>query len=478
MPITNAAASPPAVVVLIPLALAAAVMWASLRWMRPDGPPAAVRAATAVRAAAGVVLVAVTMLASEGVAFRLGFVAIVFVGAIGLHILVNWSGELSLAHAGFIGVPAFAVAQLSSHTVLTPVLFFPVGVVVGVGLGLIVAVAALRTRGLQVALVTLAVGIAINQFLFVRTWVIGPPVGLEIPVPSLFGVDFRTSRSLLPVLAVFVVIAVLAARALLESKVGRALSQLRSNPDAAAAAGIPVALYRSGVYATAGAFAGLAGSMYVMWVGRVSPKAFPLNLGFNYLVIATLAGKGGLLGVALSALLLEGGRLFSILPQNLTLYLGPIALIYNVTRFQEGFNGVLRRTRKQLSDERRLRGMRSMLNTVSSWQRPERAIRLQTVLGILAVVAGFAGVALAWYHAGNTDQVWIQNQEIVSGGLGGLGLIVLGSALLVRDALLHGRAVFQRMLETPPAENGSVPRTAEPPTATRRPKASTTRKGR
>ena len=56
-------------------------------------------------------------------------------------------------------------------------------------------------------------------------------------------------------------------------------------------------------------------------------------------------------------------------------------------------------------------------------------------------------MVLAWYHAGNTDQVWIQNQEIVSGGIGGLGLIVLGSVLLLRDALLHGRALQGRSAE-------------------------------
>jgi hypothetical protein len=54
-------------------------------------------------------------------------------------------------------------------------------------------------------------------------------------------------------------------------------------------------------------------------------------------------------------------------------------------------------------------------------------------------VGGFGALALAWYHAGNTDQTWIQNQEMISGGLGGLGLIVLGGALLIRDALLSRR---------------------------------------
>ena len=71
-------------------------------------------------------------------------------------------------------------------------------------------------------------------------------------------------------------------------------------------------------------------------------------------------------------------------------------------------------------------------------------MRLPVIVASLLIVGGFAAMVVAWYHAGNTDQLWIQNQEIVSGGLGGLGLIVLGSMLLVRDALLQGRAFVSR----------------------------------
>ena len=452
--------------------------------LRRFPPPKAVSrltvpAASLTRAGAAAAVIALALVAGEATAYKLGLIAIVFVGAIGLHILVNWSGELSLAHAGFIGLPAFVVAQLSLHAHVSPILVLPLGVVAGACLGLVVALAALRARGLQVALVTLAVGIAISRFFFVRSWVIGPPAGLHIAAPSLFGLRFETSRSLLPVLIVVVVMAALASRSLLESKVGRALSLVRSNPDAAAAVGIPVAFYRGVVYGIAGAFAGLAGASYVLWVQRVSPKAFPLDLGFTYLVIAVLAGKGALTGVALAAVLIEGGQVFSILPRDFALYAGPVALIFNVTRYQEGFNGLLRQTRQQL--ERKVRLMGAEARTAEDGRGGRGwggwGIRLPVVIAGLLVVAGFTSVALAWYHAGNTDQIWIQNQEIVSGGIGGLGLIVLGSVLLLRDALLQGRAAVGRSSpEVAGAEGeldwlegtGSEPATAE--TVRRRPR--------
>ena len=65
----------------------------------------------------------------------------------------------------------------------------------------------------------------------------------------------------------------------------------------------------------------------------------------------------------------------------------------------------------------------------------QHRIRIPSVIGGALVAVGFAAIALAWYHAGNTDQVWVQNQELISGGIGGLALVVLGSALLVVDWL-------------------------------------------
>ena len=151
--------------------------------------------------------------------------------------------------------------------------------------------------------------------------------------------------------------------------------------------------------------------------------------------------EGGLAGLGLSALFLEGGQLFSIVPQSLALYLGPIALIYNVTRYQEGLNGLLRKM-GQRGIRRRQRAV-----TAPDPQAPQpavrTAVRLPVVVAGAVIAAGFIALGVAWYHVGNSDQVWIQNQDIVSGGLGGLALVVLGSALLIRDALLRGRALVE-----------------------------------
>jgi branched-chain amino acid transport system permease protein len=391
------------------------------------------RATSVTQLVAVAVAVGAISLLGEAPTFKIGLVGIVFIAAIGLHILINWAGELSLAHAAFIGVPAFLVAQVSAHGRVSPILLLPVGAVFGAIFGLVAALPARRAKGLQVALVTLAIGIAVDQFLFLRTWVVGPPNGLSIPTPSLLGVRFETNRSLLPVLAVVVGLAYVVTSALLRSKIGRAFAYVRSNEAAASAVGIPVAVYRTAAYSIAGAFGGLAGSTYVMWVQRVSPRAFPLSLGFTYLVIAVLAGKGDLIGLVVAVVALEGGRVFNVLPHGVALYIGPVAVIYTMTRQPAGLNGGLKKLTQSLHKRNTDRWRLPML------KQPKNLppISISMFLGVLSIAAGFGTIALAWDHISRTNQLWVQNQEILSGGLAGVGMIIVGSALLVRDGLVR-----------------------------------------
>ena len=69
--------------------------------------------------------------------------------------------------------------------------------------------------------------------------------------------------------------------------------------------------------------------------------------------------------------------------------------------------------------------------------REAAASRVGLTLGgaVLAIVAGFVAIGLAWYHSGNTNQLWIQNQELISGGVGGLALVLVGVGLLICDQL-------------------------------------------
>lgn len=278
---------------------------------------------------------------SELTVFNAGLVAIFLVATLGLHILVNWAGELSLAHAGVVGLPAFVVVAVSEAHGISPIYLLPVAVVVGAGTGAIVGLPAMRSRGLEVALVTLAAGITLDRFFFTKTWLVGSAGGRKSAPLTLAGLDLATSRDRYPLLIAITAAALIAAWALMHSKVARAWYVVRASPEMAASLGIRSASYRVLAYAISGGFAGLAGGMFVMWVERLSGASFPTGLSVTYLVMAVLAGRGYAGGVAVAAVGFQGGQL--LLPVGLgeaLTYVAPVALVFNVTRYPDGFNGL------------------------------------------------------------------------------------------------------------------------------------------
>jgi branched-chain amino acid transport system permease protein len=237
-------------------------------------------------------IVLLPLLGREVIVYKAGVVLIFFVAAIGLHVLVNWAGQLSLAHASMVGLPAFCVLALSEAHGISPIYLLPVALVIGALVGAVVALPTLRAKDLQVALVTLVAGIAINRFFFTQTWLVGRAGGRAAATPRLGPLRFDTSRSLYPLLVLIVVVTVLVAWAFMHSKLARAWFWVQANPAAASAFGIPVVVYRIGAYAIGGAFGGLAGGLTVMWVQRLGQDAFPATLSFGYLLTAVLAGPG------------------------------------------------------------------------------------------------------------------------------------------------------------------------------------------
>jgi hypothetical protein len=135
-----------------------------------------------------------------------------------------------------------------------------------------------------------------------------------------------------------------------------------------------------------------------------------------------LAGRGFVGGGAAAAAMVEGGRLFLTGSDALIAYGAPVGLVLTLTRYRSGLNGMGRELRDRLSS-----------TTTQRRELPAMQIRPLVAVGVVVITVGFAAIALAWYHAGNTSQVWVQNQELISGGIGGLALVIVGATLIAYD---------------------------------------------
>lgn len=226
--------------------------------------------------------------------------------AISLVILTGWVGQISLGHAAFVGIGAYATGWAATAIALP----FPVSAPAAAAAGAISALAlgavALRVRGLYLAVATLIFSWMADSWLFRQPW-----VAKYSTIPSrrigeehqLLSFDLTSRTTIFYVSWALVALAALVAVNVRDSKTGRAFFAVRGSEVAAAALGIDVTQVKLLAFGLSGALAGLAGSV-VMGNGRVlSPDQFTFNVSLFFLAVAVVGGIRSLPGAIASALL-------------------------------------------------------------------------------------------------------------------------------------------------------------------------------
>ena len=243
--------------------------------------------------------------------------------ALSLVMLTGMVGQISLAQAAFAGSAGFAVSKVGTG------LPFPVSALVAAlvatGLGLVVGIPALRIRGAQLAVVTLAAGVAIQQFVFENPNLAGKHGDL-IPAPSLFGLDLAVRRGAqlarwqFGMLVVLVVaLCAVGATNLMRSATGRALLAVRSNERAAAAVGVDVAMAKLVAFAASSFLAGLAGALIGYSRGQLSADSFSVAVSMSLMAFAYLGGITGVGGALIAGALAPLGIVYVVLDRAVRL---------------------------------------------------------------------------------------------------------------------------------------------------------------
>ena len=232
-------------------------------------------------------------------------------------------GQISLAQAAFAGVAGLAVSKMDT-SVPFPFSMLLAALIAAVA-GIIVGLPALRIRGAQLAVVTLAAAVTLEKFVFGNPQILSPTANL-IPNPRLFGINLsvRQGRDIARFsFGVFVLVVVTIAFVLvcniMRAGTGRKMLAVRSNERAASSIGIRVPGIKLGAFALASFLAGLGGALIGYSRGQLSPESFGTFVGLSFLAIAYLGGitsaSGALVAGALAAL----GIVFVIFDRNLNL---------------------------------------------------------------------------------------------------------------------------------------------------------------
>jgi branched-chain amino acid transport system permease protein len=275
-------------------------------------------------------------------------------------ILTGFVGQVSLAQMVLAGFSGFTLAKLSTSAGIG----FPIAPLIGalsaMVIGVLTGFPALRVRGVQLAVVTLAAAFAIQTLVFQNPVWSGGLQGASVPPPRLLGLHFGPTDPTSfgdgnipnPWFGVFclVVIVVLCGftSSLRGSSWGRRMLAVRANERAAAAAGVSVKQTKLVSFAISAFVAGIAGALSGYRFGSVTPDYFGIFQSLSFLAFAYMGGITSVTGAVIGGFLVTNGILFTVLQKwigvgpTYSILIGGLGLILTVVANPEGIAGTWR----------------------------------------------------------------------------------------------------------------------------------------
>lgn len=262
------------------------------------------------------ITVIVPLIAPSNYYLRLAsLVAIFALSAIGLNLLMGYAGQVSLGHAGFMGIGAYSVALSPPVMGMPSILGGIVGAVMCCLLAWAIGRPILRLKGYYLAMSTLACGLLIWLVLNNASEITGGPDGMNIERVRLGSYVIRGVLTWYWISAAALIIGMVLAINLLDSSTGRALRSIHDSEIAATVSGIDVAKQKTRVFVISAAYASVAGSLLALVNGQVTPDS---TAGFlRSIEVVTMVVLGGMGSIGGSII---GAVFMVLLPQVLTVF--------------------------------------------------------------------------------------------------------------------------------------------------------------
>jgi len=281
--------------------------------------------------------------------------------ALSLVVVTGYVGQISLMQMGVAGLGAYAVASFGTDAGLPFVVALLLAILSGTIIGSVVSLPALRTRGASLAIITLASGLAIQEFLFKHEGWFGSADTRNTDPPSLFGFELGPNSSFpigdgkIPspgfglLLIVVTVVAAVGVMRLRRSRLGQQMLAVRANERAAAAAGVSVAGIKMSAFAISSALAGTAGAFTAFKLGQFTSDSFGIFVSLSVLAFAYLGGISTVGGAVMAGTLFAEGigiviteEWFNLDVQEYTAYVAGFFLVLTAVYNSEGIDGFQR----------------------------------------------------------------------------------------------------------------------------------------
>ncbi len=245
----------------------------------------------------------------------------------GLNILTGYSGQVSLGHGGFMAISAYLTAILCSNYHISFWIMLVVAPLTSGLVGVLIALPALRLKGLYLAMVTVAFHMVVALGLMSLD-VTGGYQGMDVARPSIGGMVMATERQFYYLALIACCVLLTAFINLSRTKVYRALIAIREREISAQSMGISLWGYKTLAFFLASIYAGVAGCLFAVTMGHITPNHFPLMLSIEYIMMIIVGGPGSVMGVILGSVLITILPFFLIfLTQKLSVF-SPALLVH------------------------------------------------------------------------------------------------------------------------------------------------------
>ena len=235
---------------------------------------------------------------------------------LGLNLLIGFAGQISLGHAGFVGIGAYASAILPSHFGWHPIFAMLAGAAIASAIAAIVARPIFRLKGHYLAMATLGLGIIIAIVIKNETAYTGGPDGMPVVALGLMGFEISGEKQWYWVVVGTLLFSFWAAKNLIDSPFGRALRALHGSEVASQVMGVDVVRYKVAIFVLSAFFASLMGSVTAHYIGFVTPNIADFFHSIELVTMVVIGGMASIYGSLIGAVLLTA------LPQALSTFEG------------------------------------------------------------------------------------------------------------------------------------------------------------
>ncbi len=240
--------------------------------------------------------------------FQIVIMGLLFsITTLSLNLILGYTGQASLAHAGFFGIGAYGVALLTKGGI-SFWLALPLSALIAALIGFLIGLPTLRSRGSYFAISTMCFGVIVSivagnwiDFTGGYSGVVGIPLPNPFYIPLIGEIGFQSQAAQYYLVLAFLLLTLLVMHRLVYSLLGLSFMAIRNNEVLAGAVGVNTFAGKVLSFVVANFFAGLAGGIFASLMGSISPSTASLELTFNWLIYLLLGGVATLAGPIIGA---------------------------------------------------------------------------------------------------------------------------------------------------------------------------------